>query len=64
MKVQVIENNIHIRYYATAPFDGKCQNIQKTLHIFALAFVISEILALQMIDLENFGQGHGVQYSQ
>ena len=47
-----------------APFDGTYQNLQKTLHIFAPAFTISETVAFKMFDLEKFGHGREVQHSQ
>ena len=52
---------------AMTSFDGKCQNLQKTLtlqHIFALALAVSEILRFQMFGLEKVGQGYGPQLSQ
>ena len=31
---------------------------------FALALIISDILAFQMFDLPKVGQGHGIKFSQ
>ena len=45
------------------PFDGKCQNLQKTPTHFALAYTVSEILNFEIVDLQKVCQGHGVQFS-
>ena len=37
---------------------------KKALHIFALAFIIFQILAFKMFYLENLGEDRGVQHSQ
>ena len=46
------------------PFDGKCQNLEKTNYIFALALANSDILTIKMFDLQKVGQGYGVWFSQ
>ena len=58
MKVKALEHNVR---------NGaiRCRfEIYKTLHIFALAFTIFQILAFRIFYLENLGQGRGVQRSQ
>ena len=48
-----------------APFDGKFQNLWNDIkHLFAQAFTIFDILAFQMFELENIGQGRRVQHSK
>ena len=41
-------HGVHI--LAKTPFDGKCQNIQMTPNICALALIISEIFTFEKLD--------------
>ena len=44
------------------PFDGNCKNLQKLSRAFLCFSTISEIFKFQICDLQEVGQGHGVQY--
>ena len=46
----------HSTILARTPFDGKCQNLQRTPHIFAQALTISEILPFYICYLQKVGQ--------
>ena len=50
--------------FAVLPFGGEYKPIKITARIFMLALTDPEIIRFEMFDLENLGQGHGVQHSQ
>ena len=47
-------------------FDGKCQNLPKNSHIFALALTVSVVLLFLFLTSNKVGQSHGLklQFSQ
>ena len=50
--------------FALNPFGDEYNRIKSDITHFTLASTVSEMLRFEIFNLENLGQGHGVQYLQ